>query len=424
MRSLHKNMTIKILQISVEGNRGSVGTMAEAISSLIMQQGWESYIAFGRYPRPSKSQLIRIGSSVDVLMHGLKTRLFDAHGLASKIATKKLINQIKEIRPDVIHLHHLHGYYININILFAYLSSTNIPVIWTFHDCWAFTGHCTHFDFVGCEKWKVQCHSCEQKNDYPKSLLFDRSKQNFLLKKRIFNSVNNLTIVPVSNWLEDKVKGSFLNKYPTKVVKNGVDLGLFYPKNSKSAINDLYNLNNRFIILGVANTWGERKGLEEFLILDKYLHKREFVIILVGLSNDQLKKIPISIVGIQRTENVNQLADLYSAADVFVNPTFEDTYPTTNLESIACGTPVITYKTGGSVESVNEMTGIIVSKGNALGLLDAIKEIKNNGKSFYEQKCRKYAEENFKNTDRFNDYIELYKNVISTCESKIEYFKQ
>jgi putative colanic acid biosynthesis glycosyltransferase len=403
---------IKILQISVEGNRGSVGTMAEAIGSLIRQQGWESYIAFGRYPRPSKSQLIRIGSSFDVLMHGLKTRLFDASGLGSKKATHKLISQIKEIRPDVIHLHHLHGYFININILFEYLSLVNVPIIWTFHDCWAFTGHCTHFDFVGCEKWQIECHTCEQKMEYPKSLLYDRSKKNFLIKKKIFNSVNNLTIVPVSNWLEEKAKLSFLNKYPFKVVKNGVDLGLFYPKNSKSAINDLYKLNNRFIILGVANTWGERKGLEEFLILDKYLNKREFVIILVGLSNNQLKKIPGSIVGIQRTENVNQLADLYSAADVFMNPTFEDTYPTTNLESISCGTPVITYETGGSVESVNERTGIIVTKGNTLGLLNAIIEIKNNGKSFYEQKCRKYAEENFNMTDRFNDYIELYKRLI------------
>jgi putative colanic acid biosynthesis glycosyltransferase len=421
-RRIKKNM-IKILQISVEGNRGSVGSIAEAIGLFIMKQGWESYIAFGRFPRPSKSQLIRIGSNFDVLMHGLKTRLFDAHGLASKIATQNLINQIKEIRPNVIHLHHLHGYFININILFEYLSLSNIPVIWTFHDCWAFTGHCTHFEFVGCEKWQIECHNCEQKNEYPKSLLFDRSRKNFLLKKKIFNSVNNLTIIPVSNWLEDKVKVSFLNKYSSQVVKNGIDLGSFYPKNSKKAINALYNLNNRFIILGVASTWGKKKGLEEFHILDKYLNKREFVIILVGLSNHQLKKIPGSIVGIRRTENLNQLADLYSAADVFVNPTFEDTYPTTNLESIACGTPVITYNTGGSVESVNERTGIIVSKGNTLGLLDAIKEIKYYGKSFYEQKCRKYAEENFNNKDRFNDYIEIYKKIISTSETRNENFK-
>lgn len=403
---------IKILQINVDGNRGSVGRIAEGIGSLIVQQGWESYIAFGRYPGTSKSELIRIGSSFDVLIHGLETRLFDAHGLGSRKATYKLINQIEEIKPDIIHLHNLHGYFINVNILFAYLSLSDVHIIWTFHDCWAFTGHCTHFDFVGCEKWKVQCHSCEQKNEYPSSLLFDRSKKNFILKKRIFNSVKNLTIVSVSNWLEEKVKDSFLNKYPTSVIKNGIDLGLFYPKNSKSAINDRYNLNNRFIILGVAGSWEKRKGLEEFLILDEYLNRSEFVIVLVGLSNNQLKKIPGSIIGIQRTDNVSQLADLYSAADVFVNPTFEDSYPTTNLESISCGTPVITYETGGSVESVNERTGIIVTKGNTRGLLDAIKEIKNNGKDFYEQNCRKFAEDNFSMTDRFKDYIGLYNRLI------------
>ena len=401
----------KLLQIAVEGNRGSTGTIAEAIGLLLIQQGWESYIAHGRWPRPSKSQIIRIGSDFDVLLHGLETRLFDRHCLGSRIATRKLISQIQDIKPDIIHLHHLHGYYINIKILFDYLSSAKIPVIWTFHDCWSFTGHCTHFDFVGCEKWKTECHHCEQKTEYPKSLVFDRSRQNFIDKKRIFNSLNNLTIVPVSNWLEEKVKESFLSNYPCKVIKNGIDLDLFYPKKSKSSINDLYNLNNRFIILGVASTWGKRKGLEEFIKLNTYLNNKEFVIVLVGLSKTQVKDIPDSIVGIRRTESVSQLADLYSAADVFINPTFEDTFPTTNLESLACGTPLITYKTGGSVESVSEDTGIIVDKGNTLGLIDAINVIRKKGKGFYEINCRKVAEANFNNKIKFNDYIKLYEDI-------------
>lgn len=401
----------KILQISVEGNRGSVGRIAETLGTIIMQEGWESYIAFGRYRKPSKSKLIQIGSRFTFLMHVLKTRLFDSHGLGSKEATKILINQIKELCPDLIHLHHLHGYYINIEILFEYLSSCNIPVVWTFHDCWSFTGGCAYFDYVGCEKWQVECCNCEQKLEYPKSLFFDRSRENFLLKRNIFNSVNNLTIVPVSNWLEQKVKLSFLKKYPTQVLKNGIDLKIFYPKKSKAVINDLYGLNNRFVILGVASTWDRRKGLEEFIALDNHLDKRDFVIILVGLSKKQMNEIPDSIIGIQRTDSIVQLVDLYSAADVFLNPTFEDTFPTTNLESLACGTPVITYDTGGSVESVNEFTGIIVPKGNIVGLVDAIHEIRINGKKSYEQACRKYAEENFDASVRFKDYISLYKNL-------------
>ncbi len=401
----------KLLQIAVEGNRGSTGTIAEAIGLLLMQKGWESYIAHGRFPRPSKSQIIRIGSDFDVLLHGLETRLFDRHCMGSRKATRKLINQIQDIKPDIIHLHHLHGYYINIKILFDYLSSTNVPVIWTFHDCWSFTGHCTHFDYVGCEKWKTECHNCEQKNEYPKSLLLDRSRQNFLDKKRIFNSLNNLTIVPVSNWLESKVKESFLSSYPIKVIKNGVDLNIFYPKKSKESINNLYNLNNRFIILGVASTWGKRKGLQDFIELNTYLNNKEFVILLVGLSKTQIKDIPNTIVGIDRTDNVSQLADLYSVADVFVNPTLEDSFPTTNLESLACGTPIITYKTGGSVESVCEDTGIIVDKSNTLGLLDAINIIRKKGKGYYEKNCRKFAEANFNNKVKFNDYIKLYEDI-------------
>lgn len=401
----------KLLQIAVEGNRGSTGTIAEAIGLLLIQEGWESYIAHGRFPRPSKSQLIRIGSDFDVLIHGLETRLFDRHCMGSRKATRKLVSQIRDIKPDIIHLHHLHGYYINTKILFDYLSSTNIPVIWTFHDCWSFTGHCTHFEYVGCEKWKIECYNCEQKNEYPKSLVFDRSRQNFLDKKTIFNSIKNLTIVPVSNWLESKVKESFLSDFPCKVIKNGIDLNIFYPKKSKNSINDLYNLNNRFIILGVASTWGKRKGLQDFIELNTYLNNNEFVIVLVGLSKTQIKVIPNSIVGIHRTDNVSQLADLYSAADVFINPTFEDSYPTTNLESLSCGTPVITYKTGGSVESVCEATGIIVDKGNTLGLLDAVNLIRKKGKDYYKINCRKFAEANFNNKVKFNDYIKLYKDI-------------
>ena len=401
-----------LLQISIEVNSGSVGRIAEQIGETILENGWSSYITYARNNNPSKSEVIKIGNKFDLYRHGLETRIFDSHCLSSKSATEDLIHVIKKIKPDIIHLHHLHGYFINIELLFNYLKESEIPIVWTFHDCWSFTGHCAHFDFVGCEKWKTECHHCEQKKEYPASLIFDRSRQNYIDKKKIFNSVTNLTIVSVSNWLSRKVKDSFLKNYPCEVIQNGIDLNIFFPKKSRTLIDDLYSVKDKFVILGVASTWGERKGLEEFVKLNQLIDSKLCAIVLVGLSKKQIQKLPKSIIGIERTENVGQLADLYSGADVFLNPTFEDTFPTTNLESLACGTPVITYKTGGSVESVNGNTGIVVDKGDVVGLINAIQYIKNKGKEFYENNCRDSAIKNFDKKIKFNDYLELYKNIL------------
>lgn len=403
-----------LLQISIEVNSGSVGRIAEQIGEVVIENGWTSYITYARNNNPSSSQVIKIGNKLDLYQHGLETRIFDNHCFSSRSATKELVTAIKEIKPDLIHLHHLHGYFINIEILFNFLRESNIPVVWTFHDCWSFTGHCAHFDFVGCEKWKTECHHCEQKTEYPKSLVFDRSRQNFLDKKLIFNSLKRLTIVPVSNWLSEKLGESFLNDYACKVIQNGIELSTFYPRNSRSKINELYGVQDKFVILGVASTWDMRKGFEEFIKISELLDNEFFTIVMVGLSKEQLKKLPKAIIGIERTENVDQLAELYSAANVFLNPTFEDTFPTTNLESMACGTPVITYRTGGSVESLDENTGIVVDKGDIDGLIKAIDTVKNVGKEFYEKYCIERANNNFDKKIRFQDYLELYKNILKS----------
>lgn len=401
-----------LLQISIEVNSGSVGRISEQIGETLIENGWQSYITYARNNNLSKSEVIKIGNKLDLYWHGLETRIFDNHCFSSKSATKDLITIIKEIKPDIVHLHHLHGYFINVEILFQYLKESEIPIVWTFHDCWTFTGHCAYFEYVGCDKWKTQCYDCEQKNEYPKSLIFDRSRQNYIDKKRIFNSVDNLTIVPVSNWLEDKVKESFLKDFPCRVIQNGIDLHMFYPKESREDIEDKFMLKDKFIILGVASTWEKRKGLDEFVKLSNFIDTDIFVIILIGLSASQIISLPENIIGIQRTENVGQLADLYSAADVFLNPTFEDTFPTTNLESLACGTPIITYRTGGSVESVSTDTGLIVEQGDVAGLMKAINTIRVNGKEFYGNNCRKSAIENFDKRIKFNDYFKLYTEIL------------
>lgn len=402
----------KLLQISIEINSGSVGRIAEQIGEVAISHGWESYITYARNNNPSKSHMIKIGSKWDVYWHGLMTRIFDDHALHSKQATRNLIKTIHSIQPDIIQLHHIHGYYINMEILFNYLSSLKIPIVWIFHDCWSMTGHCAHFDYVHCEKWKTGCYKCEQKNSYPASLIFDRSKKNYFLKKELFNSIDDLTIVPVSYWLEGIVKESFLKNNRIRVIQNGIDLSIFSPQNSINKIRSKYNIDKKIILLGVASTWNSKKGLSDFFNLNSIIDS-ETRIILVGLTKKQINKLPFGIIGIERTENVQQLAELYSAADAFINPTWEDTFPTTNLEALACGTPVITYRTGGSVESVSTETGFVVEKGDIEAVWESVKLIKEKGRDYYHITCRQMAENLYNKKDKFEEYIQLYSELLN-----------
>lgn len=404
---------MKLLQINVSANSGSTGRIAEDIGLLAMNNGWESYIAYGRTNNNSKNKVIRIGNDFDIKLHGLLTRVFDNHsfGYSSKKATKEFIKEIDNIKPDIIHLHNIHGYYINSKFLFEYLSKLNVPIVWTFHDCWSFTGHCAYFDSVGCEKWKTGCYSCPLKKTYPASYVFDRSKKNYIKKKKLFNSVKNLTIVPVSNWLGDLVKDSFLSSNKIKVIHNGIDINTFKPSSNIKETKEKFGLKDEFILLGVASPWSERKGLKDFIKLSTLIDDNT-KIILVGLGQKQIDNLPNNILGIRRTENINQLADLYSMSDLFLNLTYQDNFPTTNLEALACGTPILTYNTGGSVEAVSEDTGFIVEKGDLDSVIKVINEVREKGKEFYSEKCRERAVRCFNKDDRFMDYIDLYHSLL------------
>ncbi|WP_026810764.1 glycosyltransferase [Arenibacter latericius] len=403
---------IKLLQINSVVNTGSTGRIAEDIGEYVMSMGWESYIAYGRYGNKSNSKLIRFGSKCSNYNHVLLTRLFDKHGFGSKSATQNLIQKIETINPDIIHLHNLHGYYINLQVLFNYLSTKTTPVIWTLHDCWSFTGHCVHFENIQCLKWQVLCTKCPQKKSYPKSLLYDNSNINYLMKKELFNSVKNLTIVPVSYWLQNLVEKSFLNKKNIKTIHNGVDTKIFNNIKSKSVI-DLYNLQDKFIILGVANIWGNGKGLNDFIKLSNYTNKDE-IIVLIGLNNNQIKSLPDNILGIKQTESVSELCDFYCAADVFVNPTYQDSFGLVNIESLSCGTPVITYQTGGSPETISDETGIVVEQGNIKGLLNAIRHIKDLTKEHYSDACIQRAQKVFDKNLKYKEYFDLYNDLLKT----------
>ena len=400
----------KLLQINVAINYGSTGKIAEQVGSLVMQWGWDSYIAHGRYINASKSKAIKVGGILDWFFHALMTRLTDKHGLFSRLATKRLIRKIQKISPDIIHLHNIHGYYINYKILFEYLRKTNIPIVWTLHDCWTMTGHCTHFEYAGCERWKTGCFDCPEKMSYPTSLLFDRSCKNYIEKRELFTSVKNMIIVPVSNWLGGIVKESFLKDYEVNVIHNGVDIQKFQP--TQSDIREEYSIFDKKIILGVASPWGRRKGLTDFFELGQYISSEKYQIVLIGLSENQIKQLQNGIIGLTRTESVEALAKWYSVADVFVNPTYEDTYPTTNLEAISCGTPLITYRTGGSPESVTLQTGRVVERGNVEGIAKAIEAICAEDRNEVRKLCRDYAVANFDQKECFKKYIDLYAEIL------------
>jgi glycosyltransferase involved in cell wall biosynthesis len=400
-----------LLQINVVANYGSTGHIAEEIGNLAIKLGWKSYIAYGRLANDSNSTLIKIGNKNAIRIHGIQTLLFDNHGLSSRKETERFIKKIEEVRPDIIHLHNIHGYYLNYRILFEYLSTIETPIVWTLHDCWLYTGHCAYYSFLNCMKWQTLCMNCPAKHAYPRSLFLSRATQNYKDKQVAFTSISNkrMTVVPVSNWLEKELKQSFLNKYNIEVIHNGIDIDIYKPSTIDKSI---YGIDNRFVILGVANVWDNRKGFSDFLKLSKKISS-DMVIVLVGLSKKQIASLPNNIIGISRTESQQQLVELYSLANVFVNLTWEDNYPTVNLEAIACGTPAITYNTGGSPESITPDTGFVVEQGNLEKVCDIINMIKKQGKEQYSQKCREFAVGNFNAKDRYKEYADLYTKMLS-----------
>lgn len=398
-----------LLQIDSCLNMLSTGRITESIGKLAIEKGWDCYIVHGaRYTRPgSCMHSIQAVSKTGEYAHFAESLLFDNHGLASRRATKAVIEKIKQVQPDLIQLHCVHGYYMNYKLLFKYLNTTNIPVVWTFHDCWAFTGHCAHFVTAGCEKWKTGCFDCPLKGDYPKSFI-DRSRRNYELKKSLFAINDNLHIVSVSEWLADLTRESFLKDKDIHVIHNGVDLNVFYPKEVEKS--------NRVRVLGVSGVWNKDKGLYDFYKLRELIDNDQFEIVLIGLTKEQLKDVPGGIIGIERTNSVSELAEYYSSADVFVNPTYADSFPTVNMEALACGTPVITYRTGGSPEAVSPETGWVVEQGDiqaVASIVSQIVKIRECEIIAQRNKCRERAELVFNKDVSFDAYLDLYNRLVS-----------
>ena len=367
---------MKILLINSVCGVGSTGRICADIAKQYIADGHEAKIAYGRIeyvPEDLKQNSIKIGSDLDVKLHAIKTRITDKHGLGSVRATKKFLKWAEDYNPDLLWLHNIHGYFINYELLFNWIKSRpDMEVRWTLHDCWAFTGHCTYFTISNCYKWRTGCSECPQKSEYPKSGFADNSNENFIRKRSAFTGVKKMRLITPSNWLKDLVKQSFLSKYPIEVVHNKIDTEIFKP--TPSDFKKKHNLENKIIVLGVANGWEARKGFNDFIKLSKLLDDNH-VIVLVGLNKKQIKHLPDYILGIERTSSERELAEIYTAADVFLNMTYEDNYPTVNLEAQACGTKVIAYDTGGCRETIISGNSKIVKTGDMSAVYNLVKNL-------------------------------------------------
>lgn len=363
---------MKYLFINSVAGIGSTGKLAAEKCRELMAQGHRCLLAYGREKANCEDiPTVCIGTPLDYKLHGIRTRLLDQHGFGSKKATKAFLEEVRRFDPDVVWLHNIHGYYIHIGLLFDYLKSSGKKVIWTLHDCWSFTGHCAHFAFAGCQKWQTGCSGCPQKGEYPASMLRDGSKSNYAAKRALFTGLKDLTLITPSKWLADLVKQSFLGEYPVEVVYNTINTEVFKPTHGN--FRERYGLTDKKVLLGVAGVWTQRKGLDDFLRLAQLLDP-QWQIVLVGLTQEQIDALPKNILGITRTNSALELAQIYTAADVFFNPTYEDNYPTVNLEAQACGTRVITYDTGGCRETISTGDSKVIPAGDLQAFVRLLEE--------------------------------------------------
>ena len=396
----------KIVLINSVYNQGSTGRICFELSQFFNKNGFYTKTFYGRNKNDSPDGVF-FGSKLDTYLHGIKSRITDKQGFYSKSKTKKLIRQLDDFKPDLIILHNLHGYYLNIKMLLSWINNNGVKVISVFHDCWNFTGHCAHFSLKKCTKWVTGCHECPAKKEYPKSILFDNSKKNYQIKKELFSAVKDLTIVCPSNWLADLVKVSFFSSREIKVINNGIDTNIF--KKNVGAFKTTNHLENKKLILCIANMFDEKKGLYDVVSLSEMIAENTFIV-MVGQIKGKVD-LPKNIIHIDRTDNIDQLVDIYSSCDVMFNPTYEDNYPTTNLEAVSCELPVVCYKTGGAIESVD--SNFLVNQGDVKKAKEIIDKLFMN-KIHYDFSKKAF----FSKEIMFEKYLELVSEVLNKNKDK------
>jgi len=403
-------MSKRILYINESLNTGSTGHIVEQLGLAALERGYECLVAHGaRYVHPTMLPHYCFSSKMTEYTHGLLSLLYNAHGLGSKMATHRLIRHISQWKPDIIHLHNIHGYYINYPILFDFLRSANIPVVWTLHDCWTVTGRCAHFTASGCSQWQTQCVHCPNYSDYPRSLTTRNTATNYETKKRTFVGLSNLTIVPVSNWLGDIIARSFLQDYPCDVIQNGIDTSLFRPL--VSAWRSRWKARNKTVILGVASQWTSAKGWNDWMRLAHNLDNR-YRIVLVGVSDTQKRQLPDNCFGIKRTDATDELVRIYSAADIYINLAHQEAFGLTLMEAMACGTPCISYRTTAIPEITSPDVCTMVEVGDIDAVIQAIHQAERQFKKQCQETCIQHVTTRFNQQDKINQYLNLYTKLL------------
>ena len=397
---------MKVVEINT-GFRGSTGNIMRNIAETVSANNEVIYTFSETKKDTPPAGHSYFGSYGENMLHRFVSVFSGISGKGSKVGTRQLLQQLDRIQPDILHLHNLHGWYINLPMLFEYIKHNHIKTVWTLHDCWSFTGQCSHFTMEKCEKWKTGCYSCPRYRLYPYTFV-DRTKTMWKLKKQWFSGIEDLTIVTPSQWLADLVKQSYLGNYPVRIINNGINLELFRPRESN--FRQKNGLQNKKIVLGVASGWTYRKGLDVFVELSKRLPE-VFKVVLVGTNDAVDKNLPRQILSIHRTNNQQELAEIYTAADVFVNPTREEVFGLVNAEALACGIPVVTFRTGGSPEVIDKETGIVVDCGDIDGMEAAIKRICTE-RPFSQGKCQNRAYE-FDMNKKFSEYYALYEESLA-----------
>ena len=410
---------MKIFRIVSCLNEGSIGRTAEQLSNMVLERGWDSYIAYSRINLGSTSRTYRIDTELSTYWHALLTRLFDMCGYGSYFSTKKLVREIRHYKPDVIHMHIIHNYDINLKVLFNYLAKANIPIVWTQHDCWSYTGHCAFYSKIGCEKWKTQCNHCPLYKSFPQSWFYDGSRRNFNFKKKLFTSVpeNLMKIIAVSEFVKKDLEESFLKKYEIIRIYNAIDTDVFFPRQNESFdVRAKYGFGDKTILMALATSWSERKGLSDYYKLREKLDEK-YLIVLVGVNDDLREKLPAGIIGVRNTSSVDELVKLYSTASIIMNLASEESFGKTTPEGLSCGTPSIVYNCTASPELIDDKTGRIVEKGDLDGVVRAIEEIMNWDKAKTIDNCRNRVLQLFAMNKNWNDYLDLYKSLANNKDS-------
>ena len=402
---------MKVVQINGSGYYGSTAKIVRQISAILDDNHIENTIVCSGYKEKSLDEkTICMSTPLSVKIHKALGFVFGDTGFHSKRATKKLIKYLKQEQPDIVHLHHLEGYFLHIEYLLRFLKEAKIKTVWTLHDCWSFTGHCTHFTAVKCQKWQTGCFACPQLKKYPYSLCLDRSKKLYNKKKALLEEWDDLHIVNVSRWMDENVGASFLKDRERKVIYNGLDINVFQPDDSGKALREKLQLDGQFIILGVASSWGEQKGLQRFIELSKKIPSN-WSIVLVGLTPEQIMEMPKNIIGVTKIKNQEQLKSFYNMADVFVNLSLEETMGLVTVEAMACGTPAVVFNSTACPELLTPKVGEILYEQDIEYIVDVLKGIYDKGKSFYSVNCREHAVQNFSLQRMQQEYYNYYREI-------------